>query len=286
MRTIIRGGFSLVELLVVVTIIVVLLALLSPALDQAIYQAELARCSVQVRGIASGAVHYTIDHKRFYPQPLSGRATVGTTGGVQGNPAQHQIEQLGERSAPEHFLLPVIQDHIREQLLLCPLASFKLSFAAADNAPETRLFANYSLWFGMKYNQAGNTGMFKLGDRFSHKEGGANGRLRRFSLLASDLNALNPNQEAIGTHPDRAGVLPPWGGQNIENGSPALDSAPRVTIARWHRRNVLRGLMDFNVAYDDLSVERIANSPILDPRLEAVPQHTSGSPWELQIPHR
>jgi hypothetical protein len=139
----------------------------------------------------------------------------------------------------------------------------------------------------MKYNQPGNTGMFRLGDRFSHKEGGAAGRPRRFSLLASDLNILhNPNQWAISTHPDRANVLPPWGGQNIDNGSTAIDSAPRVTVARWHRTAVLRGAMDFNVAWDDLSVERIADSPVTDPRLEAVPQHTSGSAWELHIPHR
>ena len=50
----IRNGFTLVELLVVITIIVILLALLAPALDKAIYQAELAVCGTRVRAIATG----------------------------------------------------------------------------------------------------------------------------------------------------------------------------------------------------------------------------------------
>lgn len=38
-------AFTLIELLVVITIIVVLLALLVPALDKAIYQAQLSVCA-------------------------------------------------------------------------------------------------------------------------------------------------------------------------------------------------------------------------------------------------
>ena len=39
-----QSAFTLVELMVVITIIVLLLALMMPALDKAVYQAELASC--------------------------------------------------------------------------------------------------------------------------------------------------------------------------------------------------------------------------------------------------
>src|SRR5258708_15496333 len=58
-----RGAFTLIELLVVVTIIVVLLALLTPALDKAIYQAQLARCAAQIKGIGAGATAYSTEHR-------------------------------------------------------------------------------------------------------------------------------------------------------------------------------------------------------------------------------
>ena len=62
-----RLGFTLIELMVVVTIIVILLALLAPGLDRAIYQADLAVCAAQLRTIATGAILYTQSNKRFYP---------------------------------------------------------------------------------------------------------------------------------------------------------------------------------------------------------------------------
>src|SRR6185295_546837 len=62
-----RPAFTLIELLVVITIIVVLLSLLAPALDKAIYQAELAVCAANLRAIAGGAAIYASGSKRFYP---------------------------------------------------------------------------------------------------------------------------------------------------------------------------------------------------------------------------
>jgi prepilin-type N-terminal cleavage/methylation domain-containing protein len=62
-----RQAFSLVELLVVITIIVVLLALLTPALHKAIYQAALARCAANQRGVGQAAIQYAMNSRRFYP---------------------------------------------------------------------------------------------------------------------------------------------------------------------------------------------------------------------------
>lgn len=60
-------AFTLVELLVVVTIIVVLLSLLAPAMDTAIYQAELAVCGTSQRATAAGAIAYAMGSARRYP---------------------------------------------------------------------------------------------------------------------------------------------------------------------------------------------------------------------------
>src|ERR1041385_310566 len=60
-------AFTLIELLVVVTIIVVLLAMLAPAMDKAIYSAELAVCGGNLKGDASGVATYAMGFKRRYP---------------------------------------------------------------------------------------------------------------------------------------------------------------------------------------------------------------------------
>src|ERR1051325_2010409 len=62
-----NAGFTVVELLVVITIIVVLLSLLAPAMDRAIYQAELAVCESRLKAIGTGSQVYAMDYQRHYP---------------------------------------------------------------------------------------------------------------------------------------------------------------------------------------------------------------------------
>lgn len=62
-----KTGFTLVELLVVVTIIVVLLALLVPAMDQAIEQATRAVCGAHSRAWATVSIQYALNNKKHYP---------------------------------------------------------------------------------------------------------------------------------------------------------------------------------------------------------------------------
>jgi len=59
-------GFTLVELLVVITTIVVLLALLTPAMDKAIYRAEQVRCLANIKGQYTAITTYAFDNKRSY----------------------------------------------------------------------------------------------------------------------------------------------------------------------------------------------------------------------------
>ena len=58
-----RRGFSLLELMVVVTLILVLLALLAPSLTSARQQAHLIQCKANLRSVYQSAVTYVADHK-------------------------------------------------------------------------------------------------------------------------------------------------------------------------------------------------------------------------------
>ncbi|MBI1335975.1 MAG: prepilin-type N-terminal cleavage/methylation domain-containing protein [Phycisphaera sp.] len=60
-------AFTLVELLVVITILVVLVAILLPALDQARYKARLTVCGTNLRQVLIGANTYASDNNSYYP---------------------------------------------------------------------------------------------------------------------------------------------------------------------------------------------------------------------------
>jgi prepilin-type N-terminal cleavage/methylation domain-containing protein/prepilin-type processing-associated H-X9-DG protein len=66
-------GFTLVELMVVITIVVILLALLTPAMDRAMDAAVIARCMANQRGVAQALRFYAGDH-RGYIMPISNAA--------------------------------------------------------------------------------------------------------------------------------------------------------------------------------------------------------------------
>src|SRR5688500_9352891 len=57
-------AFTLVELLVVITIITILLALLTPGLDKAVELAERARCASNLHVLHQGVVQYAYANRR------------------------------------------------------------------------------------------------------------------------------------------------------------------------------------------------------------------------------
>ena len=67
-----RTGFTIVELMVVITITVVLLALLTPAMDQAIVRAELTRCAANQHALLNVLHIYAMNENgRKYPSGVS-----------------------------------------------------------------------------------------------------------------------------------------------------------------------------------------------------------------------
>ena len=81
-----RGGaFTLVELLVVISIIALLVAILLPALNKAREQAKLVSCMSNVRQVGLACITYAADNDGWYPenptQPGYGSPTYWRNGG-------------------------------------------------------------------------------------------------------------------------------------------------------------------------------------------------------------
>src|SRR5262245_16711075 len=62
-----RGGFTLVELLVVIGIIAVLVGVLLPALSKARQQANNVKCQANLRSLGQALALYVVQNKGFFP---------------------------------------------------------------------------------------------------------------------------------------------------------------------------------------------------------------------------
>ena len=222
-------AFTLIELLVVVTIIAVLLALLTPALDKAMYQAELAVCASRLDGIASGADTYAFSNRRSYPYRK----------GVLNN--GWQPNYISDSVTDDRTM---IKPFIDISLLSDPLAG-NVDFE--DTTPPDVVFVNYSLWFGYRF--LGQKGMLKMGDRMEF--GGDS-----FNLLATDADVIQLNAgNAHGSHPDNAAKMV----LVIDRNSPYGNLGGKtLTASNWtmDAKGSDRGPVDTNHAFADGSVRR------------------------------
>ena len=60
-----RGGFTLVELLVVISIIALLIAILLPSLSKARDQSKTVVCATRIKGILTAMSVYATEHNNF-----------------------------------------------------------------------------------------------------------------------------------------------------------------------------------------------------------------------------
>jgi prepilin-type N-terminal cleavage/methylation domain-containing protein len=284
-----RTGFTLVELLVVITIIVVLLALLVPALDRAIYQAELAVCGAQLKGIAGGATTYALDHKRSYPY----------------RDAVHNPEIANYQPAQLTWRAPDFNYDDRQKLRpYMPIAAFNCPLAGKFDPdtqdPDSFVYSNYLLWFGYMYTQtstdlppelpvlpgpttqrAPQPGMLRLGNRWRFGN-------YTFTLLANDQEFWSW-AGAWNAHPDREGNL----SNNVLNDEPAVHFVPaknpngKYATSYWGGQP--RGSSDINYADADGSVTRFVHQipgffqPWESVGLTALPSYNQSSSGGLLV---
>jgi prepilin-type N-terminal cleavage/methylation domain-containing protein len=247
-----RNGFTLVELLVVITIIVLLLAMLAPALDRAIYAAELARCGGQMKGVTSGVTSYAMGHNRQYPYREGVRHPQNTNYQIKqmsGSPNQSGTLGFDER--------PMLRPWVNLDAYVCPPAG---SISVSRSEAETILFLPFQMFYGYQWRGAGGgQGMFKLGDTITY-----NGH--RFSTMVSDHMAtgvfLAPFIDAS-AHPDSLGLLT-HGQQQDQPASAAfialaVDPDAKVTVAGWGGTPTPGMRFEMNFGFTDGAVVRISD---------------------------
>ena len=274
-------AFTLIELLVVITIIVVLLALLAPALDTAIYEAELAVCSARLDAVGVGAQTYAMNFKRTYPH----------------RPAAYWPQILSMWSGGNIDDRPTLQGYIPiNAALRCPL-SLQIDIAGGGSDPADRVvsaYSSYALWFGFRYTSTAfkSTSMRKVGDRWTFSS-------PQVPPISSDLLAMDSDVvsdvygQAFAAHPDAEGVMTAWVMDNapyeeVEGFLPS--GAVSYALSYWRETGgQTRGVIDNNYVHADGSVERIRGVEFIDGDKDMVrlPLKRDGATeWKLQTPTR
>ena len=232
-------AFTLVELMVVITIIAILLALLTPAMDQAIYQAELTVCGAQLGSIGGNVLAAAVERQRRYPA----REVYEESYRIMG-------------SAGGHDDRPAVRPYVGTlKMLACPLAGgnpdYEAGVADPNGAAGHNVITGYSMWFGWQYE--GAKGLRKVGDRWSTIDG------YEFNLLAGDYEHYNywGTISVAGSHPDKDGVMQQ---QVFDREGSWLSPVGDYILARWiNEKTSDRGLVDMNQLYQDGAVHRLTN---------------------------
>lgn len=271
----VKRAFTLIELLVVVAIIAVLLSLLMPAMDKAVYRAELLQCAGRLRVLGSAVTQYAFDNKRYYPDRDMGRRKQGDTGAsFTATNVYSPLPKLDLRPA----LRPLVNINKTMQ------CQFPGTIELDNRPPEQQdivLESSYTLWWGWQYKYDNQTfaGMFRMGDRFSSHDfaPGTGSEPRLFSVLAGDMDG-SYQQASYTAHPDRDGLL-------------AIQvNDPGVFIGRfassWYRIGPKeRGVVDNNYVFSDNSVRLYTDVPHMNirdrnrdhPQMARVPNNFDGT---------
>jgi len=145
-----RNGFTLVELLAVMMIIVILMGLLMPAVSNAIRAARNIECQNNLRQVGVAITGYAGDWGGYFP-PTRYNATIAYPGPPVVTPNELWLNLV------ENFLEPPIVDandaHIILRTLNCPMVQ------VSGNQTFDRAFYLYNSSYGMNWQMMANPGV-------------------------------------------------------------------------------------------------------------------------------
>jgi len=243
-----RRGFTIVELLVVTTIIVVLLALLAPAMNRAIYQAELLMCSTRLNAFYMGLHWYTEDFRRRYPHRHQG---------FSGHEINMIVKAIPGQSPRD--MRSIVKGYIQvNRMWQCPL-SREIDMESRD---DSHTWSNYVFWFGEKYDIA-SRGMYKRNDQWEFND-------RKYDIIIGDWDRIfGRDSKARGAHYDHA--TEQMISEVYQNTVPVLPFVQPITISSWVLYGTeRRGPLDTNYAFADGSVRRYHDVHWDDSRMDHV----------------
>ena len=243
-------GFTIVELLVVVSIIVVLIALLVPALDRAMYRAQLMLCQGNLDGQSTGLITYAMSNRTNYPH---------RDGVDDGDWEPHKLYQ-SVHAGPPRDERTLLEGYVSLDQFLDPFCQ-KIVLDKPATMVNDVVFRNTHQWAGFRWFGNG-PGMSKLGKKltFLNDVNYPQPREFKFSFLASDRDFINTEQLIVdSSHPDKEEKLISlkWQSDDVGGGFGILaDTALQATYSGWFRTSsAYRGPSDLSYAYDDGSVQ-------------------------------
>jgi prepilin-type N-terminal cleavage/methylation domain-containing protein len=243
-----RRAFTIVELLVVVTIIVVLLSLLVPAMSKAIYQAQLVKCATNYRFLVNASQNYALDYQKKYPYRDLPNPPNGASWplAIQAHKLTHPLTGSG---APYYDLRPLLRPYAKINDVFNDPMCIPLDYDNPNaNGASTTIYTSVFYWGGW-YFRNGRTqepmrGIFKLGSRFEAYDEFNPSRLLQMSVLAGDIDCASDYGQGWSSHPD---------GGNFNNQVASSDTAME---SNWTGpRNRLP--IDLNFAFEDGSVRQV-----------------------------
>ena len=248
-----RSGFTLVELLVVVSVIAILVSLLIPAVEQAMYQAQLSACAANMKTVATAATVYAADHQQHYPKRHKNYSWDGLWLRLPPSYDSRWPFDLRAQFAPymsvKSFLDPMLGG---------------VSLDDAANRPECNIYGNYVIYTGLSL--AGAPSMDKVGQRFEATDDMSPGRPQtyEFNVIAADRNMYWNDRWSASSHSDR-GVLRNGALQDFEAGAGYY-----VTISYWAADGGDHNPAELNYAYVDGSVAGYGAVTKLDERMARI----------------
>jgi prepilin-type N-terminal cleavage/methylation domain-containing protein len=136
----IRKAFTLVELLVVISIVALLLSLLLPAMQQARYLAEVAVCASTLRQYSIAIISYSTDSREY---PTSARMSTFSNIGQGPIPLSPQGEHAGFAGASISYNTTIFKSPV---LLLTDGGYISNKGCQCPTKPPPGLMFPYGLW--------------------------------------------------------------------------------------------------------------------------------------------